>query len=64
LNVRDILGYDTLLLSKDSMEHIETWLGTDNTSDVQEAEMPEDVSSNDVPQDDDSQGDVAQGEGA
>lgn len=27
LNIRDILGYDTLLLSKGAVEHIENWLG-------------------------------------
>lgn len=32
LNVRDVLGYDTLLLSKSSIEHIETWLGSNGDS--------------------------------
>jgi large subunit ribosomal protein L4 len=29
LNVRDLLGFDTLLLSKDAIEHLELWLGGD-----------------------------------
>ncbi|MCX6044981.1 MAG: 50S ribosomal protein L4 [Chloroflexi bacterium] len=33
LNVRDVLGYDTLLLSKSSIEHIENWLGSNGDSD-------------------------------
>jgi large subunit ribosomal protein L4 len=35
LNVRDLLGYDTLVLSKDAVEHIELWLGTDVASTVE-----------------------------
>lgn len=35
LNVRDLLGYDTLVLSKDAVEHIELWLGTDVASPVE-----------------------------
>jgi len=31
LNVRDLLGYDTLMLSKDALDAIEVWLGTDVT---------------------------------
>jgi large subunit ribosomal protein L4 len=55
LNVRDILGYDTVLLSKDSMEHIENWLGANGITDIYEAEMLEDASVEDVPQNNDSQ---------
>lgn len=29
LNVRDLLGYDTLMLSREAAEHIEVWLGAD-----------------------------------
>jgi large subunit ribosomal protein L4 len=29
LNVRDLLGYDTLMLSKDAVEYSEIWLGAD-----------------------------------
>jgi large subunit ribosomal protein L4 len=35
LNVRDLLGYDTLVLSKDAVEHIELWLGADVASAVE-----------------------------
>jgi large subunit ribosomal protein L4 len=28
VNVRDLLGYDTLLLSKDAVSHLENWLGS------------------------------------
>ena len=29
LNVRDLLGYDVLLMAKDAVERVEAWLGTD-----------------------------------
>lgn len=29
INVRDLLGYDTVMLSQDAAEHIELWLGAD-----------------------------------
>jgi large subunit ribosomal protein L4 len=29
INVRDLLGHDTLMLSKDAVEYIEIWLGSD-----------------------------------
>jgi large subunit ribosomal protein L4 len=32
LNVRDLLGYDTLMLSRAAAEHIEVWLGADIAS--------------------------------
>lgn len=38
LNVRDLLGYDTLLLSRDAAEHIEVWLGADIAASPAEAE--------------------------
>lgn len=28
LNVRDLLGYDMVLMARDAVEHVETWLGT------------------------------------
>lgn len=34
LNVRDLLGYDTLMLSKDAVEQIELWLGLDGPAPV------------------------------
>lgn len=32
LNIRDILGFDTILLSKDAVDHIEAWLAVENPS--------------------------------
>ena len=29
INVRDLLSHDTVLLTRDAVEHIETWLGAD-----------------------------------
>jgi large subunit ribosomal protein L4 len=29
LNVRDLLGYDVLVMAKDAVEWVEVWLGTD-----------------------------------
>ena len=37
INIRDLLGYDTVLLTQDAVEHIETWLGAD-VAVVEEAE--------------------------
>ena len=31
INVRDLLSHDTVLLTRDAVEHIETWLGADVT---------------------------------
>jgi large subunit ribosomal protein L4 len=31
INVRDLLSHDTVLLTRDAVEHIETWLGADAT---------------------------------
>lgn len=33
LNIRDLLGYDVVLMSKDAVEHVEEWLAT-NAADV------------------------------
>lgn len=32
LNIRDLLGYDTLLLTRDAVDSIELWLGADATA--------------------------------
>lgn len=34
LNVRDLLGFDTVLVAKDAVEHIELWLGNDAPANV------------------------------
>lgn len=43
LNIRDLLGYDKVLLSKDALEHLELWLmpanGTPEELEVEEAEV-------------------------
>lgn len=41
LNVRDLLGYDTLMLTRDAVEYIELWLGADAkpAAERQEASM-------------------------
>jgi large subunit ribosomal protein L4 len=36
VNVRDLLGYDTLLLSKDAVSHLENWLGSQATGESAE----------------------------
>lgn len=41
LNIRDVLGYDTLLLSKDAVAHIETWLGGQSDPNADAAETAE-----------------------
>jgi len=41
LNMRDILGYDALLLSRDSIEQIEQWLGANSTSGEPDVESSE-----------------------
>ncbi|MFN8495402.1 MAG: 50S ribosomal protein L4 [Caldilineaceae bacterium] len=41
LNIRDILGYDTLLLSKDAVAHLETWLGGQSDPNADAAETAE-----------------------
>jgi large subunit ribosomal protein L4 len=41
LNIRDVLGYDTLLLSKDAVTHIETWLGGQSDPNADAAETAE-----------------------
>lgn len=33
LNIRDLLGFDTILLSKDAVEHIDYWLAIDGSDD-------------------------------
>jgi large subunit ribosomal protein L4 len=44
INVRDLLGHETLLLSKDAVEHLELWLGADlparTTDETQASEQP------------------------
>ena len=37
INVRDLLGHETLLLSQDAVEHIELWLGDDRATDAESA---------------------------
>lgn len=37
LSIRDLLGYDTILLSKDSVAYIEAWLDIDDAQDTVEA---------------------------
>lgn len=44
LNIRDLLGYDKVLLSKDALEYVELWLtpanvATDNTEEIEEIEV-------------------------
>jgi len=41
LNMRDILGYDALLLSRGSIEQIEQWLGANGASGEPDVESPE-----------------------
>lgn len=41
INVRDLLSHETVLLTQDAVEYIETWLGIDVAED-----MPEDVAEN------------------
>jgi large subunit ribosomal protein L4 len=38
INVRDLLGYDTLMLSQDAVEHIQLWLSADASTAVETAE--------------------------
>ena len=43
LNIRDLLGYDKVLLSKDALEYVELWLtprnvATDNTEEIEDVE--------------------------
>jgi large subunit ribosomal protein L4 len=38
INVRDLLGYDTLMLSQDAVEHIQQWLSADAPAAVEAAE--------------------------
>lgn len=42
INVRDLLGYDKLLLSKDALDHLELWLTPANGA-VEEVEVIEDA---------------------
>lgn len=42
INVRDLLGYDKLLLSKDALDHLELWLTPANGA-VEEVDMFEDA---------------------
>lgn len=42
INVRDLLGYDKLLLSKDALDHLELWLTPANGA-VEEVDMIEDA---------------------
>ncbi len=44
LNLRDLLGYDLVIMSKDAVEHINGWLGVATSEDT----VPEDVASEDV----------------
>ena len=41
-NVRDLLGYDKLLLSKDAVDHLELWLTPANGA-VEEVDVIEDA---------------------
>lgn len=41
LNIRDLLGYDTILLSKDSVAYIEAWLDVADAQPSSEAAPPE-----------------------
>lgn len=48
LNIRDLLGYDKVLLSKDALEHLEIWLmpansATDESEDVEVLEDADDA---------------------
>lgn len=38
LNIRDLLGFDTILLSKDAVDHIDQWLAADGNMEEIEAE--------------------------
>jgi large subunit ribosomal protein L4 len=40
INVRDLLGYDTLMLSQDAAEHIQLWLSADAPATVESMEQP------------------------
>jgi large subunit ribosomal protein L4 len=41
VNVRDLLGYDTLLLSKDAVSYLENWLGGQVTGELAEEGVQE-----------------------
>jgi large subunit ribosomal protein L4 len=40
INVRDLLGYDTLMLSQDAVEHIQLWLSADAPTAAEATEGP------------------------
>lgn len=42
LNIRDLLGYDKLVLSKEALEHLELWLTPANYDGAAEAELIDD----------------------
>lgn len=41
INVRDLLGYDTLMLSQDAAEHIDLWLSADAPAKTRTIERPD-----------------------
>jgi len=43
LNIRDLLGHDIVLMSKDAVEHIDSWLGVDENPVAEESIVEEPV---------------------
>ena len=53
VNIRDLLGYDTILLSKDAAEHIEIWLTPSNQLSIEDDVVDTEFVSDSMPDEND-----------